>query len=90
MLKLDGNKTRSPSGLDSRFFVCLIYINDLPTLSKKNTQTSLYAGDTSIIVTSPNPYNYQIIIKIFFNINNWFKADLLPLNLGGGGARWLQ
>ena len=69
----------SPSELDSGSFVCLICINDLPTLSN-NTQISLYADDTSINVTSSNSYNYQIIIKDIFYIN-WFKANLLPPNL---------
>jgi len=42
----------------------------------------LYADDTSIIVNSPIPYNYQIIMEeIICNINKWFKANLLPLNL---------
>jgi hypothetical protein len=30
----------------------LIYVNDLPTLSNKNTEILLYANDTNIIVTS--------------------------------------
>jgi len=45
----------------------------------------LYADDTNITVNSPNPYNYQIIMEeIICNINKWFKANLLPLNLRGG------
>jgi hypothetical protein len=58
----------------------------VPTLSNRNTKI-LYADDTNITVNSPNPYNYQIIMEeIICNINKWFKANLLPLNLGGGGG----
>lgn len=73
---------RVPQGstLSSLFF--LIYINDVPTLSNRNTKILLYADDTSIIVNSPNPYNHQIIMEeIICNINKWFKANLLTLNL---------
>jgi len=57
-------------------------MNDVPTLSNRNTKILLYAYDTSIIVNSPNPYNYQIIMEeIICNNNKWFKANLLPLNL---------
>jgi hypothetical protein len=44
----------------------LIYTNDLITLSNKNVKTVLYATDTSAIIHSPNPYNYQLIMKETF------------------------
>jgi len=45
-------------------------INDLPTLSNRNTEILLRANDTSIIVNSPTPYNYKIIMKeVFCSIN---------------------
>ena len=54
----------------------------MPTLSNRNTKILFYADDTNIIVNSPNPHNYQIIMEeIICNINKWFKANLLPLNL---------
>ena len=41
----------------------------------------LFAEDTSLIITSPNPTNFiQNINGAFTNINNWFKANLLSLN----------
>lgn len=46
-----------------------------------NTKILLYADNTSI-ANSPNPYNCQIITKeTFFEIKNWFRANLLSLNL---------
>ena len=66
----------------------MMMINDLPTLSNRNTKILLYADDTSIIVNSSNPYNHQIIIEeIFCNINKCFK-DNLSLNLDK--THWLQ
>jgi hypothetical protein len=61
----------------------LIYINDLTTLSNKNVKILFYANDTIIIINSPNRYNYQLIMKdTFLEINNWFRNNLLSLNLG--------
>ena len=36
----------------------LIYINDLTSLSRKNSNIVLYADDTTIIYTDPNKANY--------------------------------
>ena len=60
----------------------LLYINDLPQITHENSKVILYADDTSIIITSPNPSNYENIVnKIFENINRWFNSNLLSLNL---------
>jgi hypothetical protein len=41
----------------------------------------LYADDTSIIITNPNPSNYgNIVNKIFEDINSWFNSNLLSVN----------
>ena len=41
----------------------------------------LFLDDTSLIITSPNPTNcIKDINGAFTDINNWFKANLLPLN----------
>jgi hypothetical protein len=51
-----------------------ININDLPILSNRKNEILLYADDTRITVNSPNPYNYQMIMKeIFCSINKQFK-----------------
>jgi len=60
----------------------LLYINDLPQITHENSKVILYADDTSIIITSPNPSNYENIVnKIFEDINRWFNSNLLSLNL---------
>jgi hypothetical protein len=41
----------------------LLYINDLPKLIHGNAEMLLFADDTSIIVTTPNP------IKFVNNVN---------------------
>jgi hypothetical protein len=41
-----------------------------------------FADDTSIIITSPNPTNFENSVnKIFHDINRWFNTNLLSLNL---------
>ena len=60
----------------------LLYINDLPQITHENSKMILYADDTSIIITNPNPSNYENIVnKIFEDINRWFNSNLLSLNL---------
>jgi hypothetical protein len=88
MVRVPQGSILSPLLLLLLFF--LIYINDVPTLSNRNTKILLYGDDTSIIVNSPNPFNYQIIMEeIICNINKWFKANLLPLKLEKK-THWLQ
>jgi len=42
----------------------------------------LFADDTSIIITSPNQEGLQIALtKTLSDINSWFKANFLSLNL---------
>jgi hypothetical protein len=42
----------------------------------------LFADDTSIIVTSPNPTEFKNNVnKVFQDINRWFTANLLSLNV---------
>jgi len=48
--------------------------------NNKSTLT-LFADDTSLIITSPNPTNFiKDINGALTNINNWIKANLLSLN----------
>ena len=59
----------------------LLYINDLPQITHENSKVTLYADDTSIIITSPNPSNHENTVnKIFEDINRWFNSNLLSLN----------
>jgi hypothetical protein len=37
----------------------LLYINDLPKLTNDNSKIVILAGDTSIIITSPNPMYFK-------------------------------
>jgi len=42
----------------------------------------LFANDTSILITSPNYIQFQSDFNIVFGqLNKWFKANLLSLNL---------
>ena len=36
----------------------LLYINDLPQITNDNSKIVLFADDTSIIITNPNPTNF--------------------------------
>ena len=59
----------------------LIYINDLPKIINNKSITILFADDTSILVTNPNPVAFvNSISAIFKRINEWFMANLLLLN----------
>jgi hypothetical protein len=60
----------------------LLYINDLPQITNKNSKIVLFADDTSMIITNPNPSNFEKNVnKITQDINEWFNTDLLSLNL---------
>jgi hypothetical protein len=59
----------------------LLYINDLPKIVKDNAEVVLYADNTSIIITSPNPTNFtNNANKILQDINKWLATNLLSLN----------
>lgn len=60
----------------------LLYINDLPKITSTDAKIFLYADDTSLIVTNPNLEDFKTTMnKIFLEVNKWFKANLLILNL---------
>jgi len=50
-----------------------VYIKDLPKISNDNSNIVLFADDTSVIITNPNPTNFKnILIRIFQDIiNSW-------------------
>ena len=57
-------------------------VNDLPQITNENTKIILYADGTSLIITNPNPTNFENNVnKIFQEINRWFDTNLLSLNL---------
>jgi hypothetical protein len=48
----------------------LLYINDLPKIMKGNSKPILFADDTSIIVSDPNPVNFKNnLISSFEQLN---------------------
>jgi hypothetical protein len=60
----------------------LRYINDLPKVINDNSKIVLFAYDTSIIITSPNPINFKSgVNKILKDINRWFTTNLLTQNV---------
>jgi hypothetical protein len=60
----------------------ILYINDLPKTINDKTVPILFADDTSVIVTSPNPKDFQTnMVTAFNNVNKWFKANLLSINV---------
>ena len=63
----------------------LIYINDLPgsvNNSSNLSKLTLFADDTSIIFTHPNPAEFKDNInEVFEKLITWFHINLLSLNL---------
>jgi hypothetical protein len=61
----------------------LLYINDLPsTIEKKANTVILYADDTSVIITEPNPLDFKLNLNTLIeDINTWFTYNLLTLNI---------
>jgi hypothetical protein len=54
----------------------LVYINDLPNISGKDTKMVLFADDTSILITGSNKLNFKETIKrTFQHINAWFNNN---------------
>jgi len=60
----------------------LIYVNDLPLITGINSKIVLFADDTSTIMTGPNQVELKTVLyKTLSDINSWFKANLLSLNI---------
>jgi hypothetical protein len=60
----------------------LIFINDLPKFINRTSVPILFADDTSILVSHPNPHVFRDTINtVFYTLNDWFQNNLLSLNL---------
>ena len=60
----------------------LIYINDLPKFVNGISVPILFADDTSILVSHLNSGEfYNTINTVFQTLSNWFRNNLLSLNL---------
>jgi len=56
--------------------LCLLYI-DLPQITNDNSKIVLFADDTSMIITNPNPLNFEKSVnKIIQDIKEWFNTNL--------------
>jgi len=59
-----------------------MFINDLPKFINDKSVPILFADDTSISVSHPNPLVfYKTINTVFQTLNAWFNHNLLSLNL---------
>jgi hypothetical protein len=58
----------------------LIHINDLPISLNRISTRILFADDTSVLITSYNPSEFNITDEILQKLDKWFKANLLSLN----------
>jgi hypothetical protein len=54
----------------------------LPKTINDDNITILFADDTSIIVKSPNPKDFQTnMVEAFDRVNKWFKVSSLCINV---------
>lgn len=71
-----------PLGSVLGLLLCLLYINDLLKVTESKATSVLFADDTSILMTSPHTTKLQNDINtVFKQINIWFEANLLSMNL---------
>jgi hypothetical protein len=60
----------------------LLFINDLPMFMREKSKPILFADDTNVLISHYNLFDYTNEIKTAFaNLNEWFKNNLLSLNL---------
>jgi hypothetical protein len=60
----------------------LIYINDLPKILNDYSIPILFADDTSVLVKSSNPTEFQTNMVNTFNCAyKWFQINLLTINI---------
>jgi hypothetical protein len=59
-----------------------VCVNDLPLIAGINSKIVLFADDTSTIMTGSNQVELKAVLhKTPSDINSWFKANLLSLNI---------
>ena len=60
----------------------LLYINDLPKAISSNATPTLFADDTSILITGQDKHRFQDDLNVTFDhISNWFQVNSLSLNI---------
>jgi hypothetical protein len=60
----------------------IIYINDLPKILELHSIPILFADDTSVLVSHPNPGQLKNVLeKVYFILSDWFSKNLLSLNI---------
>ena len=68
-----------PQGSTLRPLLFILYINDLP--SSVNCTPRLFADDTCLLFSSPNPFKLHFDMKKDLNdISEWFTANELTIN----------
>jgi hypothetical protein len=59
----------------------LLYINDFPCSINKNNKIVLFADDTSLIISKPDPIKFRDDAnKIIQHMQEWFNANLISIN----------
>ena len=54
----------------------------MPKSINNNNIPILFADDTSIMVKSPNPKDFQTnMVEAFDRVNKWFKVNSLSINV---------
>jgi hypothetical protein len=70
-----------PQGSILGLLLFLVYLNDLPLFLNGISTPILFADDTSVLITSQNPRDFNIITnEILQKLDKWFKTNLLSLN----------
>jgi hypothetical protein len=76
------DRGRIKHGFHNDQLLFLLYINDIPKNTNKNSKIFIFTDDTIIIITNPTPLTtLREINKVLKLINDWFNANLLSLNI---------